>query len=141
MKVDRASMAASLEVRAPFLAPELIDFLATVPPSLKLAGLERKRLLRRLMRGRIPDEIIDRPKQGFGAPLDAWFRGPLAALARETLDPERLAITGLVEPASVAVLLQEHVAGTADHGIRLWSLVGLHLWYDRWIRSQPVADA
>jgi asparagine synthase (glutamine-hydrolysing) len=130
-------MAASLEVRAPFLAPELIDFLATVPPSLKLAGLERKHLLRRLMRGRIPDALIDRPKQGFGAPLDAWFRGPLASLARETLDVDRLGPSGLVDPDRVNALLDEHLAGRADHGNRLWSVLGLQLWHDRWIRSEP----
>lgn len=140
VKVDRASMAASLEVRAPFLAPELIDFLATVVSSLKMPGLTRKHLLRRVMRGRIPDVIIDRPKQGFGAPLDAWFRGPLLALARDTLDPERLAVTSLVEPTRVTTLLHEHLAGTADHGNRLWSLVGLQLWHDRWIKAEPVAD-
>ena len=137
VKVDRASMAASLEVRAPFLAPELIEFLATVPPSLKLAGMERKHLLRRLMRGRIPDALIDRPKQGFGAPLDAWFRGPLASLARETLDARSLASSGLVDPTRVNALLDEHLGGRADHGNRLWSLVALQLWHDRWIRSEP----
>jgi len=91
VKVDRASMAASLEVRAPFLDPDLMDFLAT----LKLRRMTRKYLLRRLMRGRIPDAIIDRPKQGFGVPLDAWFRGALRPLAVDDFRP-----TVFVPPAS-----------------------------------------
>ena len=137
VKVDRASMAASLEVRAPFLDPDLVDYLATVPSRLKLAGLTRKNLLRRLMRGRIPDRIIDRPKRGFGAPLDAWFRGDLAGLAREVLDPVRLGQGRLIDPKPAGRLLDEHVAGAADHGGRLWSLVQLQLWHERWIESRP----
>jgi asparagine synthase (glutamine-hydrolysing) len=135
VKVDRASMAASLEVRAPFLDPDLIDFLATVPSSLKLAGLTRKSLLRRLMRGRIPDRIIDRPKQGFGAPLDAWFRGGLSRLAHDVLDPARLARSHLLDPTAAGRLLDEHRASAADHGNRLWSMVQLQLWYERWIQG------
>lgn len=132
-KVDRASMAASLEVRAPFLQPDLIDFLATVPSGVKLPGMTRKSLLRRVMRGRIPDSIIDRPKQGFGAPLDAWFRGGLSQLARDSLDPERVLAAGLLDPDAAARLLADHLNGAADNGRRLWSLVQLQLWHDRWI--------
>lgn len=135
VKVDRASMAASLEVRAPFLAPAVVDFLATIPPSMKLSGFVRKDLLRRLMRGRIPDEIIDRPKQGFGAPLDAWFRGPLALLAESTLERGRVQAAGLLDPDRVALLLADHRSGAADHGNRLWSVVSLQLWHERWIGS------
>jgi asparagine synthase (glutamine-hydrolysing) len=135
VKVDRASMAASLEVRAPFLAPALIDWAGTVDPAMKLRGLERKRLLRVLMRGRIPDQLIDRQKQGFGAPMDAWFRGPLATLADETLDPDTLRRGGLVDPSAVRRILVEHREGRADHGNRLWALVQLELWRERWLRS------
>jgi len=134
-KVDRASMAASLEVRAPFLMPDLIDFLAAVPSSTKLRGFTRKSLLRKVMRGRIPDAIIDRPKQGFGAPLDSWFRGDLSSLARETLSPEALRASGLLEPATVTRLLDEHLAGSADHGRRVWALVQLQLWHRRWVAA------
>ncbi len=136
-KVDRASMAASLEVRAPFLMPELIDYLATVPSSVKLPGFTRKDLLRRIMRGRIPDSIIDRPKQGFGAPLDAWFRGDLAQLARDALDPERVRTAGLLDADAAAALMQAHVDRVADNGRRIWTLVQLQLWHDRWIAATP----
>lgn len=137
VKVDRASMAASLEARAPFLDPELVEFLSTLPPSLKLRGFTSKYLLRRLMRGRVPDQVIDRRKQGFGAPMDAWFRGPLAQLAMQELEPDRLRCAGLVDPDQVMALLRAHLSGRADHGTRLWSLVQLHLWHDRWV-SSPV---
>ena len=134
-KVDRASMAASLEVRAPFLMPELIDYLATVPSTVKLPGLTRKSLLRRVMRGRIPDSIIDRPKRGFGAPLDTWFRGDLAQLARDNLDPERVRAVGILDADAAADLLREHLEGVADNGRRLWTLVQLQLWHARWIEA------
>ena len=137
VKVDRASMAASLEVRAPFLAPAIVDFLATIPPSLKLSGFVRKDLLRRLMRGRIPDQIIDRPKQGFGAPLDAWFRGPLAALAEADARARSRPGGGSLDPDRIAALLRAHNSGSADHGNRLWSVVSLQLWHERWIGSPP----
>lgn len=136
-KVDRASMAASLEVRAPFLAPGLIDFLATIPSSVKFPGFTRKDLLRRVMRGRIPDPIIDRPKMGFGAPLDAWFRGELGTLAREVLQPVRLGRADLLEPMRANRLLDQHLAGKADHGTRLWAMVQLQLWHERWIQGSP----
>jgi asparagine synthase (glutamine-hydrolysing) len=138
VKVDRASMAASLEVRAPFLAPALIDFLGELSGSLKFPGFRRKDLLRRVMRGRIPDEIIDRPKQGFGAPLDAWFRGPLLGLAGEVLEPGRLQASGLLDPARMGALLAAHAARRADHGTRLWSALQLQLWHERWATA-PVA--
>src|SRR6476620_3801846 len=102
-----------------------MDFLAT----LKLRRMTRKDLLRRVMRGRIPDSIIDRPKQGFGVPLDAWFRGDLANLARETLDPERIRAAGILDADAANALLQEHLDGVADNGRRIWTLVQLQLWH------------
>jgi asparagine synthase (glutamine-hydrolysing) len=135
VKVDRASMAASLEVRAPFLDPELMDFLATVSPSLKLRRMTRKYLLKRLMRGRIPDAIIDRPKHGFAVPLDTWFRGALRPLAVERLSPDRVQAAGLLDPLAVNRLLRDHLAGRAERGRQLWLLLQLDLWCERWLRG------
>ena len=135
VKVDRASMAASLEVRAPFLDPDLMDFLATVDSGLKLRGTTRKYLLKRLMRGRIPDAIIDRPKHGFTVPLDSWFRGALRPLATERLSPDRVRARGLLDPEAVRRLLDDHLAGRARHGRQLWLLLQLDLWCDRWLRA------
>jgi len=134
VKVDRASMAASLEVRAPFLDPHVVDFLLKVPPSLKLRGLgPGKHLLRQLMRGRIPDAIIDRPKIGFGVPLNAWLRDSLAPLVREQLDERRLAEAGLFDPGAVRALVAEHMDGRRDHGHKLWLLLQFELWRSKWI--------
>jgi asparagine synthase (glutamine-hydrolysing) len=133
VKVDRASMAASLEVRSPFLDPELVDFLIALPRQKKFRRMRGKVLLRELMRDRIPDVIIDRPKQGFGVPLGPWFRGSLAPLAKDLLSPDRLRSGGLLDPKSVNTLLSEHLSGAYDHGNRLWLLVQLELWRDRWL--------
>ncbi|WP_445166909.1 asparagine synthase (glutamine-hydrolyzing) [Mycolicibacterium sp. Dal123E01] len=133
VKVDRSSMAASLEVRAPFLDPDLIDFLASVSPSLKLRRTTRKYLLKKLMRGRIPDEIIDRRKHGLGVPLDAWFRGALRPLAVERLSPDRVRQVGLLDPDAVNRLLQGHLEGREERGDQLWLLLQLDLWWERWL--------
>jgi asparagine synthase (glutamine-hydrolysing) len=138
VKVDRASMAASLEVRAPFLDPDLMDFLATVSPSLKLRRTTRKYLLKRLMRGRIPDAIIDRPKHGFNVPLDTWFRGALRPLAVERLSPDRVRAAGLLDPVAVGRVLADHMSGRADRGRQLWLLLQLDLWRERWLLAGAV---
>ena len=133
VKTDRASMAASLELRAPFLDPRLIDFLLSVPPELKLRGGTRKYLLRRVMAGRIPSEFADRPKRGFDVPLSAWLRDSLAPLVRDLLSPERVARVGLLRPDAVDRLVREHLDGRVDRGHELWLLVQLELWRERWL--------
>ena len=134
-KVDRASMAASLEVRAPFLHPGLASFGLSLPAKQRLRGMEGKYLLRRLMDGRLPAELVSRQKMGFGIPIDAWFRGDLAALARDALDPVRVRERGIFDETVVSRLLAEHSSGRRNHGRRLWSLVQLELWLQRWIDS------
>lgn len=142
VKVDRASMAASLEVRAPFLDPDLIDFVNAVPAGRKMRGFTGKRLLRQLMRGRIPDAIIDRPKRGFDVPMSAWLRGPLEELLRDHLSPDRLRDGGeILDPGAVSRLLEAHRARTADCGGQLWSLLLLQLWRERWVGSAPTVGA
>jgi asparagine synthase (glutamine-hydrolysing) len=133
VKTDRASMAASLELRAPFLDPRVIDFLLSVPPGLKLRGGTRKYLLRRVMADRIPSEVVDRPKRGFDVPLNAWMRDSLAPLVRDLLSPERVARAGLLRPAAVDRLVREHLEGRVDRGRELWLLVQLELWRERWL--------
>jgi asparagine synthase (glutamine-hydrolysing) len=133
VKVDRASMAASLEVRAPFLDPAVMDYVNGLPPDLKLRGFRRKHLLREAMRGHLPDAIIDRPKQGFGVPLDAWFRGPLRPWLGDLLGQDSLRAAGWFDPPAVRALLVEHEAGRADHGVRLWVLAQAEAWRRRWL--------
>lgn len=139
VKVDRASMATSLEVRAPFLDPDLIDFLAAVPTHWKMKGLTGKFILRRLMRGRIPDRIIDRPKHGFGVPLNKWMRSSLAPLVTDFLSSQRLASEGVFDAKRVQSLVSNHLSGTADTGQQLWPLLLFEMWRDRWLRKSETA--
>lgn len=132
-KVDRASMACSLEVRAPFLDTVLVDWVEQLPPSYKHARGRGKRLLKRAALGRLPESTWKRPKKGFGIPVARWLRGPLAHLLDDLLGPERLARQGLFQPAEVARVIQEHREGTHDHRKPLWTLLMFQLWYDRWL--------
>lgn len=129
VKTDRMSMAASLEARSPFLDTKLIEFAASLPPEMKLRGSTTKHVLKRAMQGVVPAEIIRRRKHGFGVPLGAWFRGPLAGYLRDVLlAPESLA-RGYLRPHAVRRLVDEHQSGRRDHAHRLWTLLTLELWH------------
>ena len=131
-KVDRASMAASLETRAPFLDHTFIEFLTKLPINLKLRknflGLTGKYILKRAMRGRLPEEVIKRPKKGFGMPVAKWVKGEMRPLVRDTFSPERLKRRGLFNPQYVQRLLDEHERGLADHRKLIWTLLMFELW-------------
>jgi asparagine synthase (glutamine-hydrolysing) len=133
VKVDRASMATSLEDRSPFLDPDVIDFALSIPANEKLVGMRRKDPLRRLMRGRLPDRLIDRPKRGFGAPVSAWLRGPLRSLVDEHLAEDRVAEAGFFDPAMTRAIVERHRAGSDDAGNQVWLLLQFELWRQRWI--------
>lgn len=121
-------MYASLEVRAPFLDPEVVALINRLPPELKRRGSTGKYLLKRTMRGKLPDAIIDRPKKGFGLPLSAWLRGALRPMCEELLDPSRVRQQGFFDPAYVARLVREHMTGRANHRKLLWTLIVFQLW-------------
>ncbi len=129
-KVDRASMAVSLEARAPFLDPELAAFAHGLPLRYKLRGLTRKWLLKRALRGRLPQAVLRRRKQGFAAPVADWLRGPLRAELLELLAPAALERAGLLRPEPVQRLVREHLAGR-DHRKELWALYVLQRWLAR----------
>lgn len=135
VKLDRASMATSLEVRSPFLDYRLAEFINRLPSDLKLHGRSGKYLLASLMRGRIPDEIIDRPKSGFGIPIDRWMRSTLAPLVAEYLHPARLRRQGLFDDVAVDRLVDNHRTGRQKGGRRLWLLLQFQLWHARWIEG------
>ncbi len=132
-KVDRASMACSLEVRAPFLDAELVDSIQAMPAVFKYARGQTKRLLKHAARGRLPSTILDRPKKGFGIPVARWLRGPLAPLLDSLLGHDRLKSQGLFDPIEVARRVKEHRDGVCDHRKPLWTLLMFQLWYDRWL--------
>ncbi len=124
-KVDRTSMAVSLEAREPLLDHRLIEFAATLPVSMRLRGGEGKWLMKRAMRRYLPDEILYRRKMGFVTPISAWFRGPLAAEAERIARGAALAETGLFDAAALDRVVRAHQSGRSDHGRLLWQLMML----------------
>ena len=137
VKVDRASMACSLEVRSPFLDVELVEFLSRVPSRLKLRRLETKHLLKRAMGDVLPPGIANRGKKGFGIPVASWFRGELREALQDELSPERIRRQGLFEPTEVKRLVSEHLSGERDHRKALWTLLIFQLWHRRWLEGRP----
>jgi asparagine synthase (glutamine-hydrolysing) len=121
-KVDRASMAASLEVRVPLLDHTLVEWAARLPAQLKLRGHEGKHIFKSALAGRLPKEILYRPKQGFVVPLAKWFRGPLRQRVRQSLDGPVLRQSGLCDMTMIGTLLDQHQSGVRDHSAVLWSL-------------------
>lgn len=132
-KVDRASMATSLEVRAPFLDAELVDRMQSLPSSYKLAGGRTKWLLKCAAASRLPRAVVHRPKKGFGIPVARWLRGELSGLLEEMLHANRLAKQGLFRPEVVSRRIDEHRRGVRDHRKPLWTLLMFQLWYDQWL--------
>ncbi|AMV36007.1 asparagine synthase (glutamine-hydrolyzing) [Planctomyces sp. SH-PL62] len=132
-KVDRASMACGLEVRAPFLDARLVDEVRSLPSSYKYGKGTTKRLLKRAAASRLPEAILKRPKKGFGIPVARWLRGPLAPLLHRLLAPDRLRAQGLFRPEEVARRVAEHQAGARDHRKPLWTLLMFQLWHEQWL--------
>jgi asparagine synthase (glutamine-hydrolysing) len=130
-KVDRASMAHSLEVREPLMDHPLVEWLATLPSSFKVKGNESKRLLKKAMAPHLSHEVLYRTKMGFAVPLARWFRGPLRQAVRDALLGGMLAETGWFNPAYLAQLLAQHESGARDHSTPLWTL----LMFDAFLRN------
>jgi asparagine synthase (glutamine-hydrolysing) len=135
-KVDRMSMAHSIESRVPLLDNNVIDFAATLPARFKIANGRRKHVLKEAIRPLLPPEILDRRKQGFGVPLGVWFRGGLADLFSDVLGSARFTQRGYFEPAFTARLIREHLAGQRDHTLRLWQLLVFELWHRQYLDGQ-----
>jgi asparagine synthase (glutamine-hydrolysing) len=131
-KVDRASMAASLEVRAPFLDTLVVDRVQSLPSSYKLSGRTGKRILKAAAAPRLPDSILNRSKKGFGIPVARWLRGELSGLLDDLLGPERIEAQGLFRPEAVARRIDEHRRGVRDHRKPLWTLLMFQLWARHW---------
>jgi len=133
-KVDRASMLTSLEVRAPFLDHTLVDFLTSLPEGYKRQGINTKRILKAAMRGKLPDNIIGRPKKGFGIPLSAWLKKDLRKLCDDLLSHSSLSRHGFFNQEYVDRLRREHYTSRKNNRKELWNLMIFQLWYDNHIR-------
>ena len=138
MKQDQMSMAASIESRVPFLDHRLVEFAATMPSSLKLSGFSTKRVLRAAARDLLPASVLNRPKMGFPVPFGAWTRGAWHDPVRDVLLDSRARERGVLDPAAVTRLLDEHRAGRRAHGDTIWALLNLELWYRTWIDREGV---
>ena len=125
---DRMSMAHGLEVRVPFCDHVLVEAMAGAPAAMRVTALASKRVLRRIMSGKVPAEVLTRKKLGFTAPFGVWLKRAEAQIAGDLLHPQQIARRGLFEPAEVARLLAEHRLGQRDHSHRIWSLLVLEQW-------------
>ena len=127
--VDRMSMAHSLETRSPFVDHKVVEFAASISGDLKLKGSQLKYLLKKVAARHLPQELIKRPKQGFGFPLGLWMRTELRQFIENLFQESRFIELGLFERAYVARLIDEHLSGKTDHNYRLWLLINLEVWY------------
>jgi len=135
VKLDRASMMASLEGRVPLLNNDFVEYATHLPLNMKLRGLRSKFLLKRALRGLLPEAILNRPKKGFGIPVAHWFRGPLKEQLLSVLSPERIARKGFFDPAAVAALIGDHLDGRRDNRKQLWTLFAFELWHDGYVNG------
>lgn len=133
VKVDRASMAVGLEVRSPFLDPDVVALAFSLPPGLSMGRFATKVLLRRALKGRVPGAIVRRPKKGFGMPLARWLRTDLKPLLLELLSPRRLAREGYFDPEAVHSLVEAHLSGRANLRKELFNLMVFELWLSRYL--------
>jgi asparagine synthase (glutamine-hydrolysing) len=139
-KVDRMSMAHSLEVRPPFLDPRIVDFARALPAKFKLYGSTSKYVLRKLMADKLPRHVLHRSKMGFDIPVHDWFRGVLRPLLLETLSRESVEAMGLFRWPAVERLIHRHLERRENAGYQLWGLMVLLMWMKRWSVELPAAE-
>jgi asparagine synthase (glutamine-hydrolysing) len=132
-KVDRASMAHGIEVRVPFLDANLTAYALSLPASIKIRGMKKKWLLRRALRGILPDAILDGPKTGFNVPFEYWLKEPLADYMKSILTACATKNSHLFDHGEISTCIDEHISGHRDHGPLLYKLLNLCLWYEEYI--------
>ena len=140
-KVDRMSMAHSLEVRPPFLDHRIVEFAASLPEHFKIRRFRQKYILKQLMKSKLPPGVLRRKKVGFDIPTHDWFRGPLRPLLLDTVTAEAVKQTGLFRWDGIGSLIDDHMKRRANLGYHLWGLMTLFLWMKRWkIETVPVDE-
>jgi asparagine synthase (glutamine-hydrolysing) len=135
VKLDRASMMASLEGRVPLLNNDFVEYATNLPLNMKLRGLRSKFLLKRALKGILPESILNRPKKGFGIPVAHWFRGPLKEQMLSVLSPERIAREGFFDPGGVKRLIDGHLDGRRDNRKQLWTLFAFEMWHEGYLKG------
>lgn len=133
VKVDRVSMMNSLEVRAPFLDTRVVEIANHLPTNFKVRGLERKYILKKLMEGRLPKNIIYRKKKGFGMPIGEWLRGPLKPLLEDYLSKDYIDKIGIFNYEYVSQIIAEHINGKKDNRKQIWTLLVFAIWWRKWL--------
>jgi asparagine synthase (glutamine-hydrolysing) len=136
VKVDRMSMAVSLEARVPFLDYRLVEFAATIPAAQRLQGRRTKHILKQALKDVLPMSIIGRGKEGFSIPLKTWLKHELKPMMTEALSEKNVKEKGYFSPAYVNRLMQEHLRGAENHSHRLWALMVFHIWHDLYMNSK-----
>jgi len=139
-KLDRATMAVSLEGRVPFLDHRIAEFAWRLPLSWRVRGREGKWILRQVLYNYVPRELVERPKAGFGIPLDSWLRGPLRDWAEALRDEGRLRREGLLDPKPIRKCWQEHLSGRRRWQYHLWDVLMFQAWLDGHYHA-PESDA
>jgi asparagine synthase (glutamine-hydrolysing) len=138
MRVDKIGMANSIEPRVPFLDHRLVEFTSHIPAAMNMGGGRTKDILKRAVAGLVPDDIANRPKQGFSLPVKQWLRGPLEGFARQSIFESRLREREFFDYDAIRGIFDAHVSGKSNADTLIWSLINLSQWYDRWIAGSPV---
>jgi asparagine synthase (glutamine-hydrolysing) len=133
-KVDRASMANSLEVRAPFLDSEFAAFALGIPPELKLRGFSTKWILKRALKGRLPRQILRKKKQGFAVPVAQWLKTDLKGLMEKAFDKKKIEKEGIFDYNYIDNAVRAFVSNKKDTRKEIWALFMFEMWYDKWMR-------
>lgn len=133
VKVDRAAMAAGLKVRSPLLDHRIVEFSKRLPLSFKIRDKKSKWILRQILHKYVPPELVERPKMGFGLPIDSWLRGPLKDWAEELLDEKKIKMDGFLNPQPIRKLWQEHLSGRRNWQYLLWDVLMFQNWKEKWM--------
>ena len=141
MRVDKLTMANSVEARVPFLDHEVVELAMAMPDEQKIQGGVGKQVLKRAVSDLLPDDLIWRPKQGFGTPVSDWFRGPLGDALDQALDSSAIHELGYFDREEMQRLVRLHRSGRAERSFQLWNLLNLTTWFDHWIAGRAPEES